>query len=206
MFKLKGVVWRTFQLFLVLNDNYHFILFNQLAALGAISNIVVEFSTKRSIFIGCGGVKELVRLSKSMDLEIRLNALWALRNLMFLTNIMCKEAIFMELTASLLASLVCGTVELCLSIFIVDFLLCLIKCCITCLCSDPEPSIQEHAMALVRNLIDGCEDSIEYVFAEDAIVLNTIGQQLQNISTDEIGVQVSLILFLGFYFGEEKSK
>lgn len=127
MFKLKGVVWRTFQLFLVLNDNYHFILFNQLAALGAISNIVVEFSTKRSIFIGCGGVKELVRLSKSMDLEIRLNALWALRNLMFLTNIMCKEAIFMELTASLLASLVCGTVELCLSIFIVDFILCLIN-------------------------------------------------------------------------------
>ncbi|KGN66489.1 uncharacterized protein LOC101213344 [Cucumis sativus] len=138
----------------------------QLAALGAISNIVVEFSTKRSIFIGCGGVKELVRLSKSMDLEIRLNALWALRNLMFLTNIMCKEAIFMELTASLLASLVC----------------------------DPEPSIQEHAMALVRNLIDGCEDSIEYVFAEDAIVLNTIGQQLQNISTDEIGVQGMYVL------------
>lgn len=138
----------------------------QLAALGAISNIVVEFSTKRSIFIGCGGVKELVRLSKSMDLDIRLNALWALRNLMFLANIRCKEAIFMELTASLLASLVC----------------------------DPEPSIQEHAMALVRNLIDGCEDSIEYVFAEDGIVLNTIGRQLQNISTDEIGVQGMYVL------------
>ena len=71
-------------------------------------------------------------------------------------------------------------------------------------------------MALVRNLLDGCEDSIEYVFAEDGIVLNTIGRQLQNISTDEIGVQVSLILFLTFeyavcskgkfYFGEEKSK
>lgn len=55
-------------------------------------------------------------------------------------------------------------------------------------------------MALVRNLIDGCEDSIEYVFAEDGIVLNTIGRQLQNISTDEIGVQVSLILFLTFEY------
>ena len=113
---LNGQVERGYlvvQLFLVLRNNYHFILFKQVAALGAISNIVVEFSTKRSIFIECGGVKELVRLSKSMDLDIRLNALWALRNLMFLANNMYKSGIFMELTASLLASLVCGTIELC---------------------------------------------------------------------------------------------
>ncbi|XP_022926791.1 uncharacterized protein C26H5.04-like isoform X1 [Cucurbita moschata] len=138
----------------------------QVAALGAISNIAVDFSTKRSIFIECGGVKELVRLSKSMDLDIRLNALRALRNLIFFANNMCKAGIFVELTASLLASLVC----------------------------DPEPSVQEHAMALVRNLIDGCEDSIEYVFAEDGIILDTIGRQLQSTSRDEIGVQGMYVL------------
>lgn len=108
------------QLFLVLHNNYHFILCNQVAALGAISNIVVDFSTKRSVFIECGGVKELVRLSKSIELDIRLNALWALRNLMFVANNMCKEGIFMELTASLLASLVCGTIELCPSLWLIS--------------------------------------------------------------------------------------
>ena len=105
-----------------MRNNYHFILLDQVAALGAISNIVVDFSTKRSIFIECGGVKELVRLSKSMDLDIRLNALRALRNLIFFANNMCKAGIFVELTASLLASLVCGIVEVCLSVLMVDFI------------------------------------------------------------------------------------
>ena len=98
----------------------------------------------------------------------------------------------------------------------VDFILCLINTALYVYVSDPEPSIQEHAMALVRNLIDGCEDSIEYAFAEDGIILNTICRQLQSISRDEIGVQVSFVLFSTFecdvcskgkvYFGEEKAK
>lgn len=77
----------------------------------------------------------------------------------------------------------------------VDFTLCLINLVSRVYVSDPEPSVQEHAMALVRNLIDGYEDSIEYVFAEDGIILNTIGRQLQSVSRDEIGVQVSLFCF-----------
>ncbi|KAG7022085.1 Armadillo repeat-containing protein 8 [Cucurbita argyrosperma subsp. argyrosperma] len=166
----------------------------QVAALGAISNIAVDFSTKRSIFIECGGVKELVRLSKSMDLDIRLNALRALRNLIFFANNMCKAGIFVELTASLLASLVCGIVEVCLSILMVDFIFYIINIAAYVYVSDPEPSVQEHAMALVRNLIDGCEDSIEYVFAEDGIILDTIGRQLQSTSRDEIGVQGMYVL------------
>ena len=56
----------------------------------------------------CGGVKQLVQLSKSMDPTIRLNSVWGLRNLMFLADNRCKEGIFLELTASLLASLICG--------------------------------------------------------------------------------------------------
>lgn len=79
-----------------------------MAALGAISNIVVDFTTRRSTFIRLGGVKLLVQLSKSMDATIRLNALCALRNLIFLAEDKCKEEIFMELTASLLANLICG--------------------------------------------------------------------------------------------------
>nr|XP_011469091.1 PREDICTED: armadillo repeat-containing protein 8-like isoform X2 [Fragaria vesca subsp. vesca] len=101
-----------------------------------------------------------------MDSTLRLNALWALRNLMCLADYMCKQEIFMELTASSLASLI----------------------------SDPEPFVQENfvqekALALVRNLVDGCMKSVELVFAEDGIVLDAVGRQLQGASRDEIRIQ-----------------
>lgn len=80
----------------------------QVAALGAISNIVVDFLPHKSIFVQCGGVKELVQLTKSMDSSLRLNAVWALRNMVFLADTICKEGVFVELTASSMASLICG--------------------------------------------------------------------------------------------------
>ncbi|XP_027332043.1 armadillo repeat-containing protein 8-like [Abrus precatorius] len=138
----------------------------QVAALGAISNIVVDFTPHKSKFMQCGGIKELVQLTKSMDSSLRLNAVWALRNMVFLADKMCKEAIFMELTASSVASLIC----------------------------DPEPSVQEHALALVRNFVDGCMDCVEYAFAEDGIILDAVGRQLQKSSKIEIGIQGMYIL------------
>jgi len=138
----------------------------QVAALGAISNIVVEFTKHKSVFIQCGVVKQLVQLSKSMESAIRLNAVWALRNLMFVSDDRCKEGIFFELTASTLTSLIC----------------------------DPEPSVQEQALALVRNLVDGCVDSIEYVFLEDGLILHAIGRQVESALKAEVLVQGMYVL------------
>ncbi|CBI16370.3 hypothetical protein VitviT2T_007897 [Vitis vinifera] len=138
----------------------------QVAALGAISNIVVDFTTRKSIFMQCGGVKQLVQLSKSMDPTIRLNSVWGLRNLMFLADNRCKEGIFLELTASLLASLIC----------------------------DPEPSVQVQALGLVCNLVDGCINSVEYVFVEDSIILQAVGKQLQSTLKAEVGIQGMYVL------------
>ncbi|KAF6158591.1 hypothetical protein GIB67_040105 [Kingdonia uniflora] len=133
----------------------------QVAALGAISNIVVDFTTHKSIFIECGGVTQLVELSKSMDSTLRLNSVWALRNLMFLAGNNFKEGILEELTASTLASLIC----------------------------DPEPPIQEQALALLRNLVDGCGDSINHVFVEDGLVIGAVGRQVWSASESEVCVQ-----------------
>ncbi|PRQ32947.1 hypothetical protein RchiOBHm_Chr5g0052041 [Rosa chinensis] len=138
----------------------------QVAALSAVGNIVVDFTTHRSLFLQCGGVKQLVQLSRSMDSTLRLNALWALRNLMCLADYICKQGIFMELTASSLASLIC----------------------------DPEPFVQEQALALIRNLVDGCMNSVELVFAEDGIILDAVGRQLQSASRDEIWIQGLYVL------------
>ncbi|MBA0713149.1 hypothetical protein Golax_012193 [Gossypium laxum] len=133
----------------------------QVAALGATSNIVVDFTTHKSIFVQCGGMKQLVQLAKSMESSVRSNALWALKNFVFQADNRLKEGVFSELTASLLSSLI----------------------------RDPEPSVQEQALALVRNLVDGCINLIEFVFAEDGLILGAIGRQLQCASKAEIGIQ-----------------
>lgn len=59
--------------------------------------------------------------------------------------------------------------------------------------ADPEPSVQEQALALVRNLVDGCINLIEFVFAEDGLILGVIGRQLQCASKAEIGIQVWIL-------------
>ncbi|CAL5433935.1 unnamed protein product [Camellia sinensis] len=133
----------------------------QVAALGALSNIVVDFTTHKSVFIQHGGVKQLVELSKSMDSAIRVNAVWALRNLLFLTDNQCKEGIFLELTATTLTSLI----------------------------NDPEPSVQEQALALVRNLVDGSIEPMQYVFVEDGLILHAVGRQLQTALKPEVLIQ-----------------
>lgn len=103
-------------------SNFYFVF--QVAALGAISNIVVDFTPDKSTFIQCGGIKELVQLTKSMDSSLRLNAVWSLRNMVFLADRMCKEAIFMELTVSSVASLICGNYLHCQSIsFLINWCL-----------------------------------------------------------------------------------
>lgn len=84
------------------------ILYYQVSALDAISNIVVDFLAHKKIFMQCGGVKQLVQLSKSMDSTIRVKAVCALRNLTFLVNDQCKEEILSELTQLTLGSLICG--------------------------------------------------------------------------------------------------
>ncbi|XP_021279429.1 armadillo repeat-containing protein 8 isoform X2 [Herrania umbratica] len=132
----------------------------QVAALGAISNVVVDFTTHKCIFVQCGGMKQLVQLATSMESAVRSNALWALKNFVFLADNRLKEGVFSELTASLLSSLIY-----------------------------PEPSVQEQALALVRNLVDGCMNSVEFMFAEDGLILGAIGRQLQNASKAEIGIQ-----------------
>lgn len=83
-------------------------MFFQVVALGAISNVVVDFKADKSVFTQCGGVRQLVLLSKSIESTIRVNAVWALKNLSFLVNNRCKEEILLELSTSTLTSLISG--------------------------------------------------------------------------------------------------
>ncbi|XP_059315265.1 uncharacterized protein LOC132065757 isoform X1 [Lycium ferocissimum] len=153
------------------------ITFVQVSALDAISNIVVDFLAHKTLFMQRGGVKQLVQLSKSMDSTIRLKAVCALRNLTFLVNDKCKEEILSELTELTLRSLIC----------------------------DPEACVQEQALAMVRNLVDGPLDSIQHVFTEDALLLRAVGRQLQSATKAEVFIQ-AMYVFTNVASGNEVHK
>lgn len=138
----------------------------QVAALGAISNIVVDFTSNKSLFIRCGGLGELIQLSKSMDSRVRLNAVWALSNLIFLTESQFKDDVMLELTTTALYGLIC----------------------------DSEASVQEYALAFLKNLVDGQLDCIEYVFAEEGLLLQAVGRQLQSALKTEVLIQGMYVL------------
>ncbi|XP_074321281.1 uncharacterized protein LOC141657833 [Silene latifolia] len=138
----------------------------QVAALSALVNVVVEFTSRKSTFYQYGGVKQLVHLSTSMDGTVRLNAIWALKNLIFLAENQLKDQIFQELTPSTISSLIC----------------------------DPESCVQVQALSFVRNLVDGCIECIEHVFMEDGIILHAVVRQLRSSSKSEVYIQGMYIL------------
>ncbi|VAI04886.1 unnamed protein product [Triticum turgidum subsp. durum] len=138
----------------------------QIAALGAICNIAVNLTPRKSVLLHSGVVSQLVHLSKSMDPTLRLKSVLALRNIMFLMNPKDKDLILKELTTSTLSSLIC----------------------------DSEHSVQEQTLALVQNLLDGYVDSVNYVIGEDGMVINAISRQLNSASATGVCIQGMLVL------------
>ncbi|EMS46802.1 Armadillo repeat-containing protein 8 [Triticum urartu] len=137
-----------------------------IAALGAICNIAVNLTPRKSVLLHSGVVSQLVHLSKSMDPTLRLKSVLALRNIMFLMNPKDKDLILKELTVSTLSSLIC----------------------------DSEHSVQEQTLALVQNLLDGYVDSVNYVTGEDGMVINAISRQLNSASATGVCIQGMLVL------------
>ena len=76
-----------------------------------------------------GGVEKLVKLLSSMDNNLRLNSVWALKNLLFQADSEVKATVMNQVTYSRLIELI----------------------------NDGEAGIQEQALNLLRNLACGKE-------------------------------------------------
>ncbi|KAJ3378983.1 Armadillo repeat-containing protein 8 [Entophlyctis sp. JEL0112] len=120
-------------LFGLLSDSNVLIQTNACATL---SNIVLDFSPMKKSVIENGGVEKIVQLLKSDDSEVKLNAVWALKNLLYLANSEVKSKVIQEMGWDLLKKLL----------------------------ADNNPGIQEQALNLLRNLVCGKLDDIESVF------------------------------------------
>ncbi|CAG8492716.1 12829_t:CDS:10 [Acaulospora colombiana] len=108
----------------------------QKTACATICNIVLEFSPMKRIIIEQGGIEKLVELVQSSDNTLRLNAIWALKNLVYNAESEIKDSVMKALTYPTLETLI----------------------------MDQEVDIQEKALNLLRNLACTKPYDIEEVF------------------------------------------
>ncbi|KAI9574096.1 ARM repeat-containing protein [Boletus coccyginus] len=105
------------------------------AALAVVCNLVNDFSPLRPVMLSDGLLPRLMRLSRNEDQEIRMGALWALKNLLCKSSLATKQMVMTHLRWTHLAELV----------------------------NDVDPQIQEQAFCILRNLAED-EEGIIFVF------------------------------------------
>lgn len=65
----------------------------QITASATLCNIVLDFSPMKRIVLDRGGIQQLVKLVHSSNLDLRLNAAWALKNILFQTDLDTKKGV-----------------------------------------------------------------------------------------------------------------
>ncbi|EMR11215.1 hypothetical protein PNEG_00804 [Pneumocystis murina B123] len=110
------------------------------AACAAVCNLVLDFSPMRSAILEKGALKIMCEHAKNENSALRLNAVWALKHIVYAAETSVKKNVLEELGYNVLTEL----------------------------CNDPEVSVQEQALDVIRNVICGQQENID-------ILLNNIG-------------------------------
>jgi hypothetical protein len=97
-------------------------------------NIILDFSPMKQVVIEKGAVSRLVELVHSQNQTLRLNGIWALKNMLFQSELLTKTTVIENLTWDKLLEYVSSNGRL---------------------ISDPEFAIQEQSLCLLRNLACG---------------------------------------------------
>ena len=119
----------------------------QALASASIGNLVLDFSPLKAEVLRAGAVQHLAGMIQSEHRTLRINSLWALRNLLFCADLELKATVMEELTWPTL---------------------------LDCF-DDPEEDIQLHAISLVRNLASGPQEHVDLVLQhKDGAVLRNL--------------------------------
>ncbi|KAI9321638.1 armadillo-type protein [Dichotomocladium elegans] len=128
----------------------------QAAACGAVCNLTLDFSPMKKSVIDSGAIDRFVEYAKSDNPKLKLNGVWALNSLLYKANLQAKQSVMKVLTFDTLLELL----------------------------HEPDPAVQEQALEIVRNLVCGQQEDIEYVI--DGIgkddLLDVLESKLQVIS------------------------
>ncbi|KAH9022341.1 armadillo-type protein [Lactarius pseudohatsudake] len=129
------------------------------AALAAVCNLVNQYSPLRAPFLEQGVAARLARLLHSSHAELRLSALWALKNLVYKCTPETKRVI--------MADVGWPALDACLD--------------------DADPGVREQALYLLRNFAD-CEDDVDAVFEALGAerLLGTLASALEARDTDVV--------------------
>lgn len=149
----------------IANNNIGRILLNLLSAKNreiqrfssaTLCNLVLEFSPVRAIVTEIGGTNKLICLLTSDDEELRKNALWALKNLLFKADSKTKSAVMEQLGYDNIQAL----------------------------CADKHPRVRELAMTVVRNL--ACSGFAESQNRQLDILFGATGDRLISLLSDAL--------------------
>lgn len=162
-------------LFKLLSDSSETV---QITASAALCNIVLDFSPMKKTFMDNGGVEKAIKLVGASNTQLRLNAVWALKNLLFQADSDVKHSVMEGLTYPGLWGLL----------------------------HDREFEIEEQAVNLLRNLACGKESDIDEVFANigENELIRMLEQKLRSQS-DDILVQ-ALYVVVNISTGSERHK
>eukprot|EP01133_Synstelium_polycarpum_P009136 gene9136-10715_t len=71
----------------------------RISASATVCNLILDFSPMKTAMLENGVVRKLVEFSsESTEFQLRLNSVWALKNLLFMADVTVKEAVMKELT------------------------------------------------------------------------------------------------------------
>lgn len=104
------------------------------AACATLCNMVLDFSSVKANLLEKGAVDLLLGLIRSMNTGLRLNAVWAMKNLLYLAEPKLKQTVMAKMTFDLLYELT----------------------------QDPELDVQVQALNMLRNLACGDESVSPY--------------------------------------------
>ncbi|KAF0444540.1 ARM repeat-containing protein [Gigaspora margarita] len=140
----------------------------QTMACATLCNIVLEFSPMRKQIMEQGGIEKLVKLVHSPDNTLRLNAIWALKNLVYHAESEVKYRVMEVLTYQTMEKLI----------------------------EDPELDVQEKALNLLRNLACPKPEDIEEVFngLTESRLMNIIESKLCCSWSEEIIKQILFVI------------
>ncbi|KAG1458847.1 hypothetical protein G6F56_006298 [Rhizopus delemar] len=141
----------------------------QAAACGVLCNLALEFSPMKASLIESDAVKKFVEYSKSDHASLKINGVWAINNVLFKADLKAKKSVMNILTFDALLELL----------------------------HDSNRLIQEKALDIVRNLVYGAQEDVDWVYrniGKDDL-LDVIESKLQAMEIDEKdGASTSLTL------------
>lgn len=108
-------------------------------ATGSVCNLVLNFSPMKQVLLEGGGIDRLVEMANSTYGPSKLNALWALKNVLYSSDASIKAHVMQGLTWTYLSDLAHDSIE-------------------------GEEEIQEQALNIIRNLCSSRESDIDFTF------------------------------------------